>query len=222
MFRTIIERAIEAIAKDSEIPRVRRDVLDTIKRKWSTSLETDPSDRSGNNKSHMNSDPTKVDRSKYLALLNPDQSVPPSPEPAIASEEDEFADEFGDAEFVHATEAGRKIADSVAKSSGLAMAESSNDVNKPRAKRDAGLTIVNAEPLPDSLADPEYDAILEPSDCDVRIFGQTEICESVEGPRRSDSRWMVTVLNGFVKRKGSKEEILFRTANQTLTHLYQV
>lgn len=222
MFRTIIERTIEAIGRDPDLPRVRRDVLDTIKRRWLNSLDIGSLVNDGTGKPKLSSDPTKVDKSKYLALLNPGHNVLTHSEPATLSDEEEFADEFGDAEFVYATEAGRKMAGSAEKSSGIKNVQSPVETLKAGDEPQTISQVLNEEILQDSLADPDYDAILEPSDCDVRIFGQTEICESVDGPRRCDSRWMITVLNGFLKRKDSNEETLFRTANQTFTHLNQI
>jgi hypothetical protein len=90
-----------------------------------------------------------------------------------------------------------------------------NDV--PQVKQ----VILNSEELDETLADADYDDIPEPIDCSIRVFGQTEVCESIAGPKRSDSRWMTTVLNGFLRDIKSGEEIPFRTANQTMPHLDQ-
>jgi hypothetical protein len=212
LYEGIVERTINELLIRTDIPRVRRDIVDTIKRKW---LEGLKNPRSEGEERGFVGDSNPVDRSKYLAdAVKPlDQSIP---EVYEAQSDDEFADEFGDAEFVYATQAGKKIAESTQpKPVAILPVPSTTRPEKETPKAEK----VNVEELPDSLSDPEYDSIPEPRDCRIRIYGQTEVCESVEGPRRSDSRWMVTVLNGFVKI--DDKEILFRTANQTVSHLYQ-
>ena len=212
LYEGIVERTVNELLNRTDIPRVRRDIVDTIKRKWLEGLKN-PRDEGEERRFVGDSQP--VHRSKYLndAAKPHAQPIVPPPE---AQSDDEFADEFGDAEFVHATQAGKKIAESTQPQSVIMLPVPSP--TRPE-KETPKTVIVNVEELPDSLLDPEYDSIPEPSDCKIRIYGQTEVCESVEGPRRSDSRWMITVLNGFVKV--DDKEILFRTANQTVSHLYQ-
>lgn len=214
IYNAIIERTMETVLKTPEASRVRRDVVEAVKRKWAAALSKP--DGTESSSQALNSEP--IDRSKYF----PGRTVAEAEvkaEPVVVRDdsefEDEFADEFGEAEFVHATEVGRKLADAPALPP-AAIAAPIRPVKTVSKKE-----IVGAEELEDSLADAEYDALLEPEDCDIRIFGQTEVCESVEGPRRADSRWMVTVLNGFVQLKPSGEEYLFRTANQMMPHSSQ-
>ena len=216
VYQTIVERTMESVLKTAESSKVRRDVIEAIKRKWAAELVKSSGHEPKSSLNALDSEP--VDRSKYLlgrvtqAQVMKTEAIAAEP---VLSSDDEFADEFGDAEFVHATEVGRKLAEMPVRPTEPTPAVAR--APKPVVKK----VIADAEELPDSLADPEYDAILEPSDCDVRIFGQTEVCESVEGPRRSDSRWMVTVLNGFVQLQSTGEEYLFRTANQMMPHASQ-
>ena len=223
LYVSVIEKTIENVLKAPGSTAIRRDVIDSIKRRWITALtEVEDSGRGG--KRHVtDSDPSTVDRSKYT-IHKPSNEVelpPVSPTPLPEAEsEDEFADEFGESEFVHATAVGKKLAES-AKS----VVENKSEPKKivlASAGSEKKLVILNAEELDESLADPEYDKIPEPVDCGIRVFGQTEVCESIVGPRRSDSRWMVTIMNGFVRSGGeSGEEIPFRTANQTMSHFHQ-
>ena len=224
IYHAIIDRTIELMLKAPESTAVRRDVVDAIKRKWGQGLDRVGESSASPTRRHADSDPSVVDRTKYMLNVSipvPDAIVPQTDDSPADVVEDEFADEFGDAEFVHATEVGRKLAESatlaaVPKQASAAVPNVPRRVQVSQVKE-----LINPEELDDSLADPEYDNIPEPSYCDVRIFGQTEVCESIVGPRRSDSQWMVTVLNGFVKTGNGSEELLFRTANPTMPHLHQ-
>jgi len=174
-----------------------------------------------------------VNRAKYMtnpALTQPPppSNVPAVPESAIPEittnpqgSDDEFEDEFGDAEIVHTTQVGKKLHEAATQQQNLT-ATTFNPLPLPRrvlAKKQR--EIINPEELlDDSLYDPDYDNIPEAKDCDIRVFGQTEVCESVVGPRRSDSRWIITVLNGIMKIS-ENEEIIFRTCKQTMQHLHQ-
>ena len=205
------------VLNSSESSQVRRDVIEAIKRKWLSGLELKKESNSKN--LVVNSNPAAVDRGKYM--LNPPSSilidaVVPVAEPQ-SEPDDEFADEFEDSEVIHATHVGKKLAESVSSLPEASVLDPQPAIRKLVVKTKE---VVNVEELDDSLDDQEYDQILEPSECDVRIFGQTEICESVQGPRRADSRWMVTVLNGFIQTK-SGDEYLFRTSNQTMPNLHQ-
>lgn len=219
VYSSVIERTIEKITGSVEASSVRNDVVDTIRRKWVSALENTQNTNPNATKSSADSNPSSVTRSKYrIKIDSPTAPIPTKPEPVTeVVEEDDFSDEFDDAEFVHATEVGRKLAEST-----NVPARPACTTPPPATKQlvVAVKDMVNVEALDDSLDDPDYDQIIEPHECQVRVFGQTEVCESIQGPRRSGSRWMVTVLNGFVKTKND-EEYLFRTANQTMPHFHQ-
>jgi hypothetical protein len=166
-----------------------------------------------------------VRRDEYHRL--PGVTVPALPPVAAKNEsaeasvsEDEYSDEFGDeSEFVHATVVGKKLAESVENPCPVRSAGKIVEIiEKP--KRDH---IINPEPLDSpSLADSGYDSLLEPSDCVIRVFGQTEVCESVvSGSKRSGSEWMVNVLNGFLRDNRTGEEFLFRQFGQAFPHSHQ-
>ena len=219
VYACLIERTIEKITGAAEASSVRNDVVDTIRRKWVSALEKTHVTNPNSTKSSADSNPSSVTRAKYrINKGSPTVPVPNKPKPVTAVvEEDDFSNEFDDAEFVHATEVGRKLAEST----NLPPKPASS--TPPPASKQLVVAVkdmVNVEALDDSLDNPDYDQILEPHECQVRVFGQTEVCESVQGPRRSDSKWMVTVLNGFLKTKND-EEYLFRTANQTMPHIHQ-
>jgi hypothetical protein len=223
VYESVIQRTMEQMSKAPESTGVRKEVLDAIKRRWIGSLDKLAPRSESTGESKTSNPDSVVNRSKYMTYPTQDSvkldsaaateaSSPPAP-PKPADEDDDYADEFGDAEVVHTSEVGRRLA------------VSQPAVTSPEAPRRPLPTRKPAEPidpipLTDDLADPEYDSILEPIDCEYRVFGQTEVCESVVGPRRWDSRWMVTILNGFV-RLPSGDEMFFRTAKSTLPHLHQ-
>lgn len=226
IYKSIIERTMDQIGRSAESSNVRLDVVDAIRRKWISNLDLlmktslEPAPTSSNNALAAN-------RAKYMTYPGSKQDLEEvSEQPAVEiaevkSEDDDFEDEFGDAEIVHTTEAGRKMAESAIRSqnAGTFSAAPKSAPRKPSTlkKRE----IINPEDLDDeSLDEPDYDRILEPHDCSIRVFGQTEVCETVVGPRRADSRWIVTILNGIVKTKDGKET-LFRTAKQVMPHLHQ-
>jgi hypothetical protein len=222
IYKSIIERTMEQMVKTKESASVRLETVDAIKRKWVSNLEV----LSGRipDRNSVTSDPTLIaNRAKYLTYPG---TVPkselletiPKPEESAPSEDDEFEDDFGDAEIIHTPEVGRKMAEVGSKTEALTVSVAPT-YRKPSSSKKR--EIINPETLDDeSLYEADYDTIPEPSDCAVRVFGQTEVCETVVGPRRSDSRWIVTVLNGFVKTKDGKET-LFRTAKQVMPHLHQ-
>lgn len=222
LYVSVIEKTIENVLKAPGSTAIRRDVIDSIKRRWISAL-TEVEDSGRGSKRHVtDSDPSTVDRTKYTTHKPSNAAEVSSFQSTSAPQaesEDEFADEFGESEFVHATAVGKKLAES-AKS----VVESKGEPKKALAPagNEKKSVILNAEELDESLADAEYDNIQEPVDCGIRVFGQTEVCESIVGPRRSDSRWMVTIMNGFVRVGDalSGEEIPFRTANQTMSHYF--
>ena len=218
LYISVIQRTIETLLKTPESSSIRRDIIDTIKRRWMGALVNSDESAKQRARNVSDSDPSTVDRTKYM-VRKANSAVRSSgvaaPEPVIPTpdSDDEFADEFGDSEFIHATQVGKKLAEG-ARSQSEPKKVAPRPVSEVPEKKAA--LIVDAEELDDSLAYTEYDDIPEPMDCSVRVFGQTEICESNIGPKRSESRWMVTVLNGFVRLVDSGEEIPFRTANQTI------
>lgn len=218
IYGNVIEKTMDRLNRDAVSLKVRRDVLEAIRRKWVASLDDGKSVKPVSN---LDSDPRVADRSKY-ARTNPDTVSLVVDEPvAVADIDDDFADEFSDGDVVHATEAGRKLAETPALAVTVSVSTARVPTSRPSERSKPQAELVNVEELPETLDDPEYDKIPEPSDCDIRIFGQTEVCESVEGPRRVDSRWMVTVLNGFVQIGSTGQEIVFRTASQTMSHIHQ-
>jgi hypothetical protein len=222
IYKSIIERTMDQMVKTKESASVRLETSEAIKRKWVSTLEV----LSGRSSDRIagSSDPTLIaNRAKYLTYPG---SVPKSekgetvlkPEDSAESSEDEFEDDFGDAEIVHTTEAGRKMAEVALKTEELQPSIAPITIRSTSVKKKE---IINPETLEDDcFKEADYDTIPEPADCAVRVFGQTEVCETVVGPRRSDSRWIVTVLNGFVKTEAGKET-LFRTAKQVMPHLHQ-
>ena len=215
-----IDRTFERLLKDADIAFVRRDVIETIKRKWASCLNQPSSSQDSTSKKDSNP-ASVVNRAKYLthpAKVNasPTGVATESKPTVVVDEEAEYADEFDDSEFVHATEVGQKLAATFSSVVAPPMpVVPRRNVAEPKKKE-----LVNVEELDGSeLEDSEYEGIPEVTDCEVRVFGQTEVCESVVGPRRVDSRWIVTVMNGFVRTKNG-DEILFRTAKQTLPHFH--
>jgi hypothetical protein len=217
IYKGIIERTMERLHRDGAIPRVRRDVLDAIRRKWISSSDDGKFNQPVSN---LDSDPSVVDRSKYMRGNVGDTIIVQAEETSDADYEDEFADEFSDGDVIHATEVGRKLAETPAVPTATPTPKPATAA-KLNSERAPAPALVNVEELPDTLDDPNYDRIPEPSDCDIRIFGQTEVCESLEGPRRADARWMVTIFNGFVQIKSTGEEFVFRTASQTMPHIHE-
>lgn len=213
IYGNVIEKTMDRLNRDAVSLKIRRDVLDAIRRKWLASLDDGKSVKPVSN---LDSDPRVADRSKYARTNVETVSLVADEPVAIADIDDDFADEFSDGDVVHATEAGRKLAETPALPVAVPLSTARVPTSRPPQAE-----LVNVEELPETLDDPEYDKIPEPSDCDIRIFGQTEVCESVEGPRRVDSRWMVTVLNGFVQIGTTGQEIVFRTASQTMSHIHE-
>lgn len=240
IYEGIIHRTIDQMSRATEAQGVRKDIFDAIRRRWVFSVEKSLH-RPASDQAGLTSDPSVVvNRSKYLThpalakntvqalVVKSEECIPepiydekpavPDPPAAIQDDDDEYCDEFGDAEVVHTTEVGRRLAAITPLSVPATTARTPEPVRKSVANRKA--PPVDPIELTADLEDPEYDKILEPSDCECRIYGQTEICESVVGPRRSDSQWMITILNGFVQM-GSEPELFFRTAKCTLPHLLQ-
>ena len=217
VYLSVIDRTFDVLRKDSELSTVRRDVLDRIKRQWSSSLNLDPN-RPVPGASPGNSDPSAVvNRSKYMTLpaSSPKASIAVESAPIEdlnlpVPEVDEYADEFEDSEFVSST---KLFPENIILHPHVPVVPTRRVVVEKKKE------LINVEELNDDLEDTEYDSIPEVSDCGVRIFGQTEVCESTVGSRRSDSKWMVTVLNGFL-RDENEDEFLFRTAKQTMGHLH--
>ena len=223
IYQSIIDRTIEQVRKSRESSSVRLDIVDGLQRKWLSNLESAcgraPSDRAAE---------MAANRAKYMTYPGTKPATPvevkaePQPNPVVpqsVDDDDEFEDEFGDAEIIHTTEVGRKMAEVAIKSEGPGIVSTTSTTRRVVSTKKK--EIINAEDLNDeSLNETDYDTILEPSDCEVRVFGQTEVCETVVGPRRSDSRWIVTILNGIVKTSDGKET-LFRTAKQVMPHLHQ-
>ncbi len=227
IYDSIINKTIEQMGKAPEAQGVRKEVFDAIKRRWSSSLDKSVNCKDSGQKSNT-SDPNAVlNRAVYLthpALVKKEESVSVAnaasstePRPRVVDEDEEYLDEFGDSEVVHTTEVGRRLAAASVVQQSSAV-RSPEPVRKPLPSRK--VPPVDPIELAADLEDPEYDQIPEPRDCECRIFGQTEICESVVGPRRSDSRWMLTILNGFVQMSPGGE-LFFRTAKATLPHLLQ-
>jgi hypothetical protein len=206
ILRSVIDNGMKSLLNHSASRRVRRDVIETIRRK-SISLLSRP-------ESILDSDPSVANRARYEGKSSLLDTEKPTSEESLP-EEDEFADEFSDGEMVHSSEAARKLATTAVK-----QPEVPSEKVKPPTQA-VPRKIESAEQLSDSLEDAEYDAIGEPSDCDIRVYGQTEVCDSGEGARKSESRWVVTVLNGFIRCETSDEEILFRTSNLTRPHIHQ-
>ena len=133
----------------------------------------------------------------------------------FAESADEFEDEFGDAQVHHATEQGRREAEQEKREREL---EASRRAEKRRREeqvmlqKEEKLSGVVWEELGQDLADSDP---MEPTDCGARIFAQTEVCD-VAG-KRTDSRWLVVLLNGILKIPG-RGEWLFRSARQTFEH----
>jgi hypothetical protein len=204
------------------------EIIDAIKRKWIDDLEKSTG---GRNSTDTSNPKAVLNRAKYMTnpavkqepvnvtTLNPTIEETAAKDTVPEHSEDEFEDEFGDAEIVHTTQVGKRVHE--AQTSAL-KAESYLPEQQPlrRTLAKKQREIINPESLDDSLDDPDYDNIPEPSSCDIRVFGQTEVCESVVGPRRSDSRWIITVLNGILKTQGG-DEFIFRTSKHTMQHLHQ-
>ena len=186
------------IAADPRGVRVRRDVIEAVKRKWIAGLPPAVSSK----------DSVPSNRSKYerKGIIQ----APPHAPVNVDSSSDDFGDEFSDGEVIHSSEAARKLA-------ALPMKETEPLVIKSKVKvaEVAKPPAESVEELSDSLENSEYEAIPEPSQCDIRVFGQTEICEAGDGSgRKGESSWMVTVLNGFIQTQDEpKVEIIFRTSS---------
>jgi hypothetical protein len=204
ILRSVIENGIKSLLNHEASRKVRRDVVETIRRKTLGYM--------ARSDSVLDSDPSAANRAKYERTLAIKKSEPKTDE-MEQTEEDDFADEFSEGEMVHSSEAARKLA--------MIPAKPVETIRQNPKGQETSRCIENAEELDDSLADPTYDAIQEPSDCDIRVYGQTEVCDSGEGARKSESRWVVTLLNGFIKPDGSDDEILFRTSNLTRPHIHQ-
>jgi len=222
IFNSIIERTVEQVGKSRESSTVRLDIIDAVKRKWISNLESLCGKSSDEKTASL-----AVNRAKYMTYpgsvtTRPEEekiTAAPLPVAPVASDDDDFEDDFGDAEIIHTTEAGRKMAETVLKTAQPTTSTTASIVRRVAVQKKKEIS--NPEDIDDdSLNEVEYDNILEPSDCAVRVFGQTEVCETVVGPRRSDSRWIVTILNGIVKTPDGKET-LFRTAKQVMPHLHQ-
>lgn len=205
VFQFVIDKTFEQAGKDPEFSIVRRDVLNRIRQKWAISLQQ-PSSYDSQNRNLEDSKPlSAANRAKYMKLPGSVDLLPVVPVADTVAENDEYEDEFSDEDFVPAIEMPTLepavVPVRIVPRRVVAMPS-------PRE-------LVNVEELiPSLLEDVEYDAI--PEIGDICIFGQTEVCESIVGPRRHDSRWMVTVMNGFVVG----EEILFRTAKMSMGHLH--
>lgn len=225
VYESIINKTIEQMSKSPEAQGVRKEVFDAVKRRWTVSLEKELNIADASHKLHTSDPSAVVNRAIYMTHPALAKKVPPvavdsTPAPPVSTtlpDDDEYSDEFGDAEVVHTTEVGRRLAAASSTIVPTAAARSPDPPRKPVAsRRPAPVDPIDLTP---DLGDPEYDNIPEPKDCECRVFGQTEICESVVGPRRGDSRWMLTILNGFIQT--SEEELFFRTAKATFPHLLQ-
>ena len=211
VYLSVVEAAIATMCRSAGVgTKLRPDLVEALKRKWISALKTRMHQVCS---SGRDSDPRSVvKRAEYT--IRPDLAAP-ADLPA-ASSDDEFSDEFDSADFQHATDTGRRQAEDAARAEEarkLREDEKRRKLEALEARKEQELSELVFEPLDESLADPEH--YLEPEACPVRVFAQTEICDSTG--KRQDSRWLVVLLNGILRYPG-KCEILFRSARQTFSH----
>ena len=189
---------------------LRPDVIEAVKRKWVASLKRNMQLSCS---TPRDSNPRSVTkRVEYTTrpdlVFNPNASLP-----EIDDEYD--ADDFDD--FHHSTDTGRRQAADAARADfelRQSESEKKRKLQAQEALRQGELAKLQFEELTEDLADPPQ--YTEPSSASLRIFAQTEICNS--SGKRNDSRWLVVLLNGILRLEG-KCEILFRSARQTFEHL---
>ena len=208
VYLSVIDKSISRLCTSSAVgTRLRPDLVEAVKRKWTAAMKARLQQVCSTSR---DSDPRSVvKRAEYTT--RPDLLITEE-----RTSDDEFEDEFDAAEFHYATDLGRKQALDAIRAED---AERAREIEKKRKlevielRKEQELAALEFEPLDDSLADTQ--PYLEPEACQVRLFAQTEVCDSTG--KRHDSKWLIVLLNGILRYKG-KAEILFRSARQTFQH----
>jgi len=209
VYLAVIDAAISALCRSPGVgTKLRPDLVDAVRRKWIAALKVRMNQMCT---SSRDSQPLSVTK-RLEYTTRPDLVANAE---VLADSADDFSDDFEPAEFHHATDTGRRQAqEAVAaeQARGLREEEKRRKLEAIEARKEEELSKLVFEDLGDELAEKYFP---EPQNCAVRIFAQTEVCDSTG--KRLDSKWLVVLSNGILRFPG-RCELLFRSARQTFQH----